>query len=275
MLIQFVPQFSKEPACKQVTFTLVSFSVYFFYCEDGGDMFLRNVGWHSTDYTALYPRRWHSSNWLLFSRPHEPPVGRVSHIQNHWLSFTLLFVSWTSPVTPRMSMMFNSAATNTALESMLWPVSSKPDQRRNRSAVLWRPSPLRPVTGLLYHRSMMRVMTGEYGALMGWRSAVPVHNRSYMDSPGIELGLLSENSTANRRVVARPINLSVFSLHSCFEKNKMRLMGSRCCLCVRPSVCVSPLFFVRRLMRSPCCLCVPPLFVAYFPYFETRSPGKN
>jgi hypothetical protein len=24
--------------------------------EDGGDMFLRNVGWHSTDYTALYPR---------------------------------------------------------------------------------------------------------------------------------------------------------------------------------------------------------------------------
>jgi hypothetical protein len=29
----------------------------FFYPEDGGDMFLRNVGWLSTDYTALYPRR--------------------------------------------------------------------------------------------------------------------------------------------------------------------------------------------------------------------------
>jgi hypothetical protein len=29
----------------------------FFDPEDGGDMFLRNVGWHSTDYTALYPRR--------------------------------------------------------------------------------------------------------------------------------------------------------------------------------------------------------------------------
>jgi hypothetical protein len=29
--------------------------------EDGGDMFLRNVGWHSTDYTVLYPRRWYSS----------------------------------------------------------------------------------------------------------------------------------------------------------------------------------------------------------------------
>jgi hypothetical protein len=24
-------------------------------------MFFRNVGWHSTDYMALYPRRWYSS----------------------------------------------------------------------------------------------------------------------------------------------------------------------------------------------------------------------
>jgi hypothetical protein len=32
-----------------------------FYPEDGGDMFLRNVSWLSTDYTASYPRRWHSS----------------------------------------------------------------------------------------------------------------------------------------------------------------------------------------------------------------------
>jgi hypothetical protein len=31
--------------------------------EDGGDMFPRKVGWHSTDYTALYPRRWYSSNF--------------------------------------------------------------------------------------------------------------------------------------------------------------------------------------------------------------------
>jgi hypothetical protein len=29
----------------------------FFDLEDGGDMFLRNVGSLSTDYTALYPRR--------------------------------------------------------------------------------------------------------------------------------------------------------------------------------------------------------------------------
>jgi hypothetical protein len=36
----------------------------FFYPEDGGDMFVQNVGWHSTDYTALYPRRWYSSTCL-------------------------------------------------------------------------------------------------------------------------------------------------------------------------------------------------------------------
>jgi hypothetical protein len=29
----------------------------FFILEDGGDIFLRNVDWVSTDYTALYPRR--------------------------------------------------------------------------------------------------------------------------------------------------------------------------------------------------------------------------
>jgi hypothetical protein len=28
--------------------------------EDGGDVFLRNVGWNSTDCTASYPRRWFS-----------------------------------------------------------------------------------------------------------------------------------------------------------------------------------------------------------------------
>jgi hypothetical protein len=33
----------------------------FFDPEDGSDMFIRNVGWLSTDYTALYPRRQNSS----------------------------------------------------------------------------------------------------------------------------------------------------------------------------------------------------------------------
>jgi hypothetical protein len=34
---------------------------YFFDTEDGGDMYLRNVGLNSTDYTASYSRRWYSS----------------------------------------------------------------------------------------------------------------------------------------------------------------------------------------------------------------------
>jgi hypothetical protein len=38
---------------------------YFFGPEDGGDTFLRNVGWISTDYTASYPKRWYSLKILL------------------------------------------------------------------------------------------------------------------------------------------------------------------------------------------------------------------
>jgi hypothetical protein len=33
------------------------FAELFFYPEDGGDTFLRNVGCNSTDYTASYHRR--------------------------------------------------------------------------------------------------------------------------------------------------------------------------------------------------------------------------
>jgi hypothetical protein len=38
----------------------------FFDPEDGGDMFLQNASWLSTDYTALYPRRLNSSNNYQF-----------------------------------------------------------------------------------------------------------------------------------------------------------------------------------------------------------------
>jgi hypothetical protein len=41
----------QEPASKQVA------EIIFFDPEDGGDMFLRNVGCNSTDYTASHPRR--------------------------------------------------------------------------------------------------------------------------------------------------------------------------------------------------------------------------
>jgi hypothetical protein len=47
--------------CSPPAITPVSCSAYFFDPENGGYMFLRNVGWHSRDYTALYRRRWYSS----------------------------------------------------------------------------------------------------------------------------------------------------------------------------------------------------------------------
>jgi hypothetical protein len=37
------------------------FAELFYDPEDRGDTFLRNVGYHSTHYTASYPRRWYSS----------------------------------------------------------------------------------------------------------------------------------------------------------------------------------------------------------------------
>jgi hypothetical protein len=40
----------------------------FFDPEDEGDIFLRNVGWLSTNYTELYPRRQNSSFCGLFSK---------------------------------------------------------------------------------------------------------------------------------------------------------------------------------------------------------------
>jgi hypothetical protein len=60
--------FCLPPAC-----LLVSYWNYFFDSEDGGDMFLRNVGWHSADYTALYPRSWYSSKFLFLSQFYNIP----------------------------------------------------------------------------------------------------------------------------------------------------------------------------------------------------------
>jgi hypothetical protein len=40
----------------------------FFDPEDGGDMFLRNVGSISMDYKASYPRRQNSSRFIYFPR---------------------------------------------------------------------------------------------------------------------------------------------------------------------------------------------------------------
>jgi hypothetical protein len=53
---------SKKPAWKQVASLHTGFLLgLVFHPEDGGDMFLRNVGWFLTGNTALYPRRYYSS----------------------------------------------------------------------------------------------------------------------------------------------------------------------------------------------------------------------
>jgi hypothetical protein len=68
---------SIKPACLLVCWT------YFFDPEDGGDKFLRNVGWNSTDYTASYSRRWYSS---------KPPLWKPQILQG----FLVLCSLWGS-----------------------------------------------------------------------------------------------------------------------------------------------------------------------------------
>jgi hypothetical protein len=49
----------------------------FFDPEDGGDTFLRNVGYNSADYTASYPRRRYSSNYRkVKGKPLEAKLGK-------------------------------------------------------------------------------------------------------------------------------------------------------------------------------------------------------
>jgi hypothetical protein len=49
--------------------------VLFFDPEDVGEIFLQNVGWLSTDYTALYPRR-QKSSWTPLWEPKPLHISR-------------------------------------------------------------------------------------------------------------------------------------------------------------------------------------------------------
>jgi hypothetical protein len=54
----------------------------FFEPEDGGDIFLRDVGSYSAEYTALYPRRSELFIFISFIDPHsfsETYVGSVEY----------------------------------------------------------------------------------------------------------------------------------------------------------------------------------------------------
>jgi hypothetical protein len=78
------------------------FAELFLDPEDGGDTFLRNVGYNSTDYTASYVRRWYSSCVWKFksncsiSRYISETSKRISiklNIENlHWYQENLISV---------------------------------------------------------------------------------------------------------------------------------------------------------------------------------------
>jgi hypothetical protein len=73
--------------------------------KDGGDMYLRNVGWYSTDYTALYSRRFLSWRLLfciltyILARDTYLTSQRVN-IQHFYKPMTILqygvYATWTS-----------------------------------------------------------------------------------------------------------------------------------------------------------------------------------
>jgi hypothetical protein len=60
--------------------------------EDGGDMFLRNVGCNSTDYMVSYPRRWYSSKEELLDVSYQRKCA-ISSSQNFLFNLCLaLFI---------------------------------------------------------------------------------------------------------------------------------------------------------------------------------------
>jgi hypothetical protein len=62
------PIYTGLPRARSACHLLARCFVELFYDpEDGGDTFLRNVGYHSTHYTASYPRRRYSSEMELFT----------------------------------------------------------------------------------------------------------------------------------------------------------------------------------------------------------------
>jgi hypothetical protein len=63
----------------------------FFIPENGCNMFIRNVGWLSMDYTVLYPRRWNFHHWHSFkSRFIYKRIKLFEHLCTTWDETTLL-----------------------------------------------------------------------------------------------------------------------------------------------------------------------------------------
>jgi hypothetical protein len=78
--------------CLPSAFTLVSCFGLFFESENGNDMFLRNAGWFSTDYTALFPRRQNSSYIELFCTLDNPYIVRTNDCNGWNISFSTMLL---------------------------------------------------------------------------------------------------------------------------------------------------------------------------------------
>jgi hypothetical protein len=79
-----------------MSFRVVFFLGVFSGPEDGGNMFLRNVGSLSTDYTALYPRKQNSlrsnfSNASLVGGHFQRVPHRRNSFRQHADRFTVLY----------------------------------------------------------------------------------------------------------------------------------------------------------------------------------------
>jgi hypothetical protein len=55
-------------SCKLSPLHVLGFSLGLLFKPKDGEMFLRNVGWLSTDYTAIYPGK-HNPSYVRISNP--------------------------------------------------------------------------------------------------------------------------------------------------------------------------------------------------------------
>jgi hypothetical protein len=81
-------------------------------------MFLQNVGSH-TEYTALYPRRWHISRTSSVRTVCVPPEIRTRHLQNTSEKLEPSFPRFTACI-------FSEVATSVCLEGCEWERVGEP-----------------------------------------------------------------------------------------------------------------------------------------------------
>jgi hypothetical protein len=84
--------------------------------EDGGDMFLRNVGWFSTDYIAIYPRTLENKTFgMRIPVASKPYINICAQLQWLWLTHILAAVGSKFPNILRCSLLVPGKGTNITL----------------------------------------------------------------------------------------------------------------------------------------------------------------